>query len=154
MGEEGGRRRREVEGVEDEEKVDDEKVEKDECEELRLVCCPNHAAHHYSRDNYNCKLKIQFRETFYCNGLIFIYRSQGQKPVRHDTPFRDRNLSGKTRPPHSGTETSRARHPDTPEGMPTSRTRYSLDIVPRQTSNTSIQEPQPYIKHIITSTTL
>ena len=109
---------------EDEEEEDETEV-KDECEESRLGCHTKRAAHHYLRDNYNCKLKIQFRETLYCKGLIFIYIG-----------VRDRNQLGKT------------------GGMPTSHTRYSLDIVPRQTSNTSIQEPQPYIKHIIRSTTL
>ena len=68
---------------EDEEEEDETEV-KDECEESRFGCHTKRAAHHYLRDNYNCKLKIQFRETLYCKGLIFIYRSQGQKPVRKD----------------------------------------------------------------------
>ena len=92
VGEEGGRRRREEEGVEDEE-------EKEEVKWLRKMSVRNRGWFAIRttqrittlRDNYNFKFKIQFRETFYCKGLIFIYKNQAQKPVRQDTPVRDRS---------------------------------------------------------------
>ena len=58
--------------MEKEDEEEDETEVKDECEESRLGCHTKRAAHHYLRDNYICKLKIQFRETLYCKGLIFI----------------------------------------------------------------------------------